>query len=98
MSIKYSTCAKRMTLPLFHTISMTPWDSAVGSKRGRRNSYLFKVSLSEVAFSFYEREEAEENLDSIKVRSGKRGRPRRGPKKIAGDKGYDSKQLRKKLR
>lgn len=37
-------------------------------------------------------------LDSLKVRTGKPGRPRSRPKQLAGDKGYDSKELREQLR
>lgn len=45
-----------------------------------------------------ERIEAEKNIDAINVCSGKRGRPRKSLRKIAGDKGYDSKKLRARLR
>lgn len=37
-------------------------------------------------------------LDSLKVRTGKPGRPRSRPKQLAADKGYDSKELRDELR
>lgn len=37
-------------------------------------------------------------LDAVKVRTGKRGRPRKRLKVIATDKGYDAKALRQKLR
>src|SRR5215468_4803303 len=37
-------------------------------------------------------------LDAVKVRTGKRGRPRKRLKVIATDKGYDAKTLREKLR
>jgi hypothetical protein len=37
-------------------------------------------------------------LDAVKVRTGKRGRPRKRLKVIATDKGYDAKALREKLR
>ena len=36
-------------------------------------------------------------LDAVKVRTGKRGRPRERLKVIATDKGYDAKALRQKL-
>lgn len=41
-----------------------------------------------------EREEAKSNADKIHVHQKRRGRPRRRPKKVAADKGYDSKELR----
>src|SRR5262247_2766398 len=37
-------------------------------------------------------------LDAVKVRTGKRGRPRKRLKVIATDKGYDAKALRQQLR
>jgi Transposase DDE domain len=37
-------------------------------------------------------------LDAVKVRTGKRGRPRKRLKVIATDKGYDAKSLRQQLR
>ena len=37
-------------------------------------------------------------LDAVKIRTGKRGRPRKRLRVIATDKGYDAKALRKKLR
>ncbi len=37
-------------------------------------------------------------LDSLKIRTGKPGRPRSRPKQLAADKGYDSRALRKELR
>src|ERR671927_1351880 len=37
-------------------------------------------------------------LDAVKVRTGKRGRPRKRLKVIATDKGYDAKALRQRLR
>jgi transposase len=37
-------------------------------------------------------------LDAVKIRTGKRGRPRKRLKVIATDKGYDAKALREKLR
>ena len=37
-------------------------------------------------------------LDAVKVRTGKRGRPRTRLKVLATDKGYDAKALRQKLR
>jgi len=36
-------------------------------------------------------------LDAVKVRTGRRGRPRKRLKVIATDKGYDAKALREKL-
>src|ERR671939_1398845 len=36
-------------------------------------------------------------LDAVKIRTGKRGRPRKRLKAIATDKGYDAKALREKL-
>src|SRR6266568_8736636 len=36
-------------------------------------------------------------LDAVKLRTGKRGRPRKRLKVIATDKGYDAKALREKL-
>lgn len=37
-------------------------------------------------------------LDAVRLRTGKRGRPRKRPKVIATDKGYDAKDLRQHLR
>jgi transposase len=37
-------------------------------------------------------------LDAVKIRTGKRGRPRKRLKVIATDKGYDAQALREKLR
>jgi hypothetical protein len=37
-------------------------------------------------------------LDAVRLRTGKRGRPRKRPKVIATDKGYDAKDLRRQLR
>ena len=37
-------------------------------------------------------------LDAVRLRTGKRGRPRKRPKVIATDKGYDAKALRQQLR
>jgi transposase len=37
-------------------------------------------------------------LDAVRLRTGKRGRPRKRPKVIATDKGYDAKDLRQQLR
>lgn len=45
-----------------------------------------------------ERKEAGQNIDAINVPSGRRGRPRKSPRKVAGDKGYDSTGLRSRLR
>lgn len=45
-----------------------------------------------------EREQVLPLLDSIRIRTGKPGRPRARPKQLAADKGYDSKALRQALR
>jgi hypothetical protein len=37
-------------------------------------------------------------LDGVRLRTGARGRPRKRPKVIATDKGYDAKDLRRQLR
>jgi hypothetical protein len=37
-------------------------------------------------------------LDGVHIRTGKRGRPRKWPKILAADKGYDAKDLRHRLR
>src|SRR6266849_9406294 len=37
-------------------------------------------------------------LDAVKIRTGRRGRPRKRLRVIATDKGYDAKALRQKLR
>lgn len=37
-------------------------------------------------------------LDDIRIRTGRPGRPRRRPKQLAADKGYDSTELRRELR
>src|ERR1700741_1799523 len=37
-------------------------------------------------------------LDAVKIRTGKRGRPRKRLKVVATDKGYDAKALRQQLR
>jgi hypothetical protein len=37
-------------------------------------------------------------LDAVYLRTGRRGRPRKRPKVIATDKGYDAKDLRQQLR
>jgi IS5 family transposase len=37
-------------------------------------------------------------LDTLHVRTGTRGRPRKRPKVLAADKGYDAKALRRRLR
>src|SRR5687768_17604540 len=37
-------------------------------------------------------------LDAVRLRTGKRGRPRKRPKVIATDKGYDAQDLRRHLR
>jgi transposase len=36
-------------------------------------------------------------LDAVHLRTGRRGRPRKRPKVIAADKGYDAKDLRQQL-
>lgn len=43
-----------------------------------------------------ERSQVEPLLDSINVKSGEKGRPRKRPEKVQLDKGYDSDELRKK--
>lgn len=45
-----------------------------------------------------EREQVETLLDSVCIRTGKRGRPRKRLKQLAADKGYDSKELREVVR
>ena len=45
-----------------------------------------------------ERDEALLALDEIRVHDGCRGRPRKRLARISGDKGYDSKEMRKSLR
>lgn len=45
-----------------------------------------------------EREQVIPLVDSVNVKTRKRGRPRKRLKVIAGDKGYDSKEQRQKLR
>ena len=45
-----------------------------------------------------EKEQVIPLIDSVKVKTGKRGRPRKRVKVLAGDKGYDSKEQREKLR
>jgi IS5 family transposase len=37
-------------------------------------------------------------LDALHVRTGKQGRPRKRPRVLAADKGYDAKDLRRRLR
>ena len=37
-------------------------------------------------------------LDAVTIKTGKRGRPRKRPKVLATDKGYDAKELRHQLR
>src|SRR5918992_6109150 len=37
-------------------------------------------------------------LDAVVIKTGKRGRPRKRPKVLAADKGYDAKALRQQLR
>ena len=45
-----------------------------------------------------ERTQVETLLEGIKVRTGSPGRPPKKPKRVAGDKGYDSEELRETLR
>lgn len=45
-----------------------------------------------------ERDEVLDLLDSIDIKTGKPGRPRKRPKQLAADKGYDAKWLREALR
>jgi transposase len=56
------------------------------------------LSFSITAANGDERQEAIKNIDKINVYSGKPGRPKKSPRKIAADKGYDSKALRSTLR
>src|SRR5215217_4010479 len=45
-----------------------------------------------------ERAQVRPLLDAVKIRTGKRGRPRKRLRVIATEKGYDAKALREKLR
>ena len=45
-----------------------------------------------------ERTQAIPLLESLRIRTGKRGRPRKRLKVLAADKGYDAKDLRHRLR
>jgi IS5 family transposase len=45
-----------------------------------------------------ERAQVLSRLDGLHIRTGKRGRPRKRPKILAADKGYDAKDLRHRLR
>lgn len=45
-----------------------------------------------------ERKQVETLLERIEVRTGNPGRPPKKPKRLAGDKGYDSEELRNILR
>lgn len=56
------------------------------------------LSFSVTAANGDERIEAKTNTEKIRISHGKPGRPRRHPKKLAGDKGFDSKELRDHLR
>lgn len=58
----------------------------------------YPLAWSTTAANGSEREEAEKLIEQRKVKSGKPGRPKQRPKKIACDKGYDSKELRQKFR
>jgi transposase len=46
----------------------------------------------------HERAQVMPLLDAVRLRTGKRGRPRKRPQVIATDKGYDAKDLRQQLR
>ena len=56
------------------------------------------LSFSVTAANGNERVEAQINTSKIRISNGKRGRPRRHPDKIAGDKGFDCKALREHFR
>ena len=56
------------------------------------------LSFSVTAANGDERIEARENSKKIRICHGKRGRPRCQPDKIAGDKGFDSRDLREYFR
>jgi IS5 family transposase len=56
------------------------------------------LSFDVTAANVDERSQVCPLLDSICIRTGKPGRPRCRPMQLAADKGYDSKQLRAKLR
>lgn len=56
------------------------------------------LAVSVTAANASERDQVLPLLESIKIRTGKRGRPRQYPKQLAADKGYDSKVLRQELR
>lgn len=56
------------------------------------------LSFSVTAANGDERSEAKTNTEKIRITHGKPGRPKRYPKKIAGDKGFDSKDLRDHFR
>ena len=45
-----------------------------------------------------ERQQVFPLLEKVKARTGKRGRPKKRPKTLAADKGYDSRKLRQALR
>lgn len=56
------------------------------------------LSFDVTAANVDERSQVCPLLDSICIHTGKPGRPRSRPKQLAADKGYDSKELRAKLR
>ena len=56
------------------------------------------LAFSITASNGNERTEAVKNIAKINVSNGKPGRPRRCPRIVAGDKGYDSKKMRQTLR
>jgi transposase len=56
------------------------------------------LSISVTPANASEREQTIKMLDAIKIKTGRRGRPKTRPKQLAADKGYDSRELRKDLR
>ena len=59
---------------------------------------MMPLSFSVTAANGDERIEARENSKKIRICHGKRGRSRCQPDKIAGDKGFDSRDLREYFR
>jgi len=56
------------------------------------------LSADSTEASASEKDEVEALIDAIDVQSGKVGRPKKCPEALQADKGYDSKELRKKIR
>lgn len=56
------------------------------------------LSATSTGASGSEREQVETLLDTIEIRTGRAGRPKKRPRALQADKGYDSRDLRNRIR